>query len=226
MIGHAGRKGRINTNLFSVEEDLFCTRSNPDLVALAVIVTEGTDKGDSPPFPRWIGRGLGSGCIGVGTNLRVLSSNPGPETSGFQRRPVKVSLSPLSPVVVLCMHSALLGGSEQTALLRRAWAQGLADGRLVFLPYDTMLFSLPYHNRSYPALGHMGPLREVYDAVLTISLESSPTDKAFEAAGANEKVAVHLETEQVGGRPTQGPESRAGVLLTHSTPSWAWPAAS
>ncbi|XP_006926922.1 LOW QUALITY PROTEIN: olfactory guanylyl cyclase GC-D-like [Pteropus alecto] len=117
-------------------------------------------------------------------------------------------------IVVLCMHSALLGGSEQTALLRRVWAQGLADGRLVFLPYDTMLFSLPYRNRSYPALGHMGPLREVYDAVLTVSLESSPMDKAFEAAGANENVAVHLETQQVS--PLFGTIYDAVVLLAHA----------
>uniref|UniRef100_A0A8C3VIF4 guanylate cyclase n=1 Tax=Catagonus wagneri TaxID=51154 RepID=A0A8C3VIF4_9CETA len=74
-------------------------------------------------------------------------------------------------VVVLCMHSALLGGSEQTALLSRAWAEGLADGRLVFLPYDSLLFALPYRNRSYPALGDGGALREAYDAVLTVSLE-------------------------------------------------------
>ncbi|XP_023611690.1 LOW QUALITY PROTEIN: olfactory guanylyl cyclase GC-D-like [Myotis lucifugus] len=99
-------------------------------------------------------------------------------------------------VVVLCMHSALLGGSEQMALLRQAWAQGLADGRLVFLPYDTMLFALPYRNRSYPALGLGGPLREVYDAVLSVTLESGPVDEAIKAAGASEEGAAHLEPEQ------------------------------
>ncbi|KAK1336137.1 hypothetical protein QTO34_003939 [Cnephaeus nilssonii] len=99
-------------------------------------------------------------------------------------------------VVVLCMHSALLGGSEQTALLRQAWAQGLADGRLVFLPYDTMLFALPYRNRSYPALGQGGPLREVYDAVLSVTLESGPVDKVVKAAGASEEGAAHPDPEQ------------------------------
>uniref|UniRef100_A0A8C5ZAU2 Guanylate cyclase n=1 Tax=Marmota marmota marmota TaxID=9994 RepID=A0A8C5ZAU2_MARMA len=89
-------------------------------------------------------------------------------------------------IVVLCMHSALLGGSEQTALLSRAWAEGLAGGRLVFLPYDTLLFPLPYHNRSYQALGDTGPLKEVYDAVLTVTLESGPKDiHAFAAWGAS-----------------------------------------
>lgn len=96
------------------------------------------------------------------------------------------------------MHSALLGGPEQTALLSQAWAQGLADGRLVFLPYDTMLFALPYRNHSYLALRDSGPLQEVYDAVLTISLESGPLDKASEAARASGEVAAQLEPEQVG----------------------------
>lgn len=127
------------------------------------------------------------------------------------------------------MHSALLGGLEQTALLSRAWAQGLADGRLVFLPYDTMLFALPYRNHSYLALGNSGPLQEVYDAVLTISLESDPVDKAFEAAKASGEVAAHLEPEQVGQyRPSQGPgygaAGRLYAFLTHSRPSWPWPA--
>nr|KAF6324589.1 guanylate cyclase 2D, retinal [Myotis myotis] len=116
--------------------------------------------------------------------------------------------------MVLCMHSALLGGSEQMALLRQAWAQGLADGRLVFLPYDTMLFALPYRNHSYPALGHGGPLREVYDAVLTVTLESGPMDKVIKAAGASEQGAAHLEPEQVS--PLFGTIYDAVVLLAHA----------
>ncbi|XP_036114120.1 guanylate cyclase D-like [Molossus molossus] len=116
--------------------------------------------------------------------------------------------------VVLCMHSALLGGSEQMALLRQAWAQGLADGRLVFLPYDTMLFALPYRNRSYPALGHSGPLREVYDAVLSVTLESGPVDMVFKPSGASGEVAARLEPEQVS--PLFGTIYDAVVLLAHA----------
>jgi hypothetical protein len=96
------------------------------------------------------------------------------------------------------MHSALLGGSEQTALLSLAWAQGLADGRLVFLPYDTLLFTLPYRNHSYPALDDSGPLQEAYDVVLTISLESGPENQTFTAARMGAEVAAHLEPAQVG----------------------------
>lgn len=141
-----------------------------------------------------------------------------------------MSLPRLPPVVVLCMHSALLGGSEQTALLRQAWAQGLADGRLVFLPYDTMLFALPYRNRSYPALGQGGPLREVYDAVLSVTLESGPVDKVVKAVGASEEGAAHPDPEQVGQcRPSPGSEHGARGRCARAPPpcrpSWPWPAA-
>lgn len=96
------------------------------------------------------------------------------------------------------MHSALLGGLEQSTLLRCAWEEGLTDGRLVFLPYDTLLFSLPYRNRSYLALDDHGPLQEAYDAVLTISLESDPENQAFTVLEVSGGSAFHLEPEQVG----------------------------
>lgn len=96
------------------------------------------------------------------------------------------------------MHSVLLGGLEQSMLLRRAWEEGLADGRLVFLPYDALLFALPYRNRSYLALGDRGPLQEAYDAVLTISLESGPENHAFAATKMSGGAPSPLETEQVG----------------------------
>lgn len=57
MVGQAGWEGHISTNLSSVEGDLFFSRSNSDLVALAVAVTEGTDNMDIIPFPRL--RGIG-----------------------------------------------------------------------------------------------------------------------------------------------------------------------
>lgn len=101
------------------------------------------------------------------------------------------------PVVVLCMHSALLGGLEQTVLLRCAREEGLTDGRLVFLPYDTLLFALPYRNRSYLVLDDDGPLQEAYDAVLTISLDTSPESHDSTATKMRGGAAANLGPEQV-----------------------------
>uniref|UniRef100_A0A8C0HWG5 Guanylate cyclase n=1 Tax=Balaenoptera musculus TaxID=9771 RepID=A0A8C0HWG5_BALMU len=78
-------------------------------------------------------------------------------------------------IAVLCTRLALLGGSEQPALLSRAGAQGLADGRLAFLPYDTLLFALPYCNRSYPAPGDGRHLQEACGVVLSAWSPASDT---------------------------------------------------
>uniref|UniRef100_A0A8C6RPR8 Guanylate cyclase n=1 Tax=Nannospalax galili TaxID=1026970 RepID=A0A8C6RPR8_NANGA len=115
-------------------------------------------------------------------------------------------------IVVLCMHSALLGGLEQTTLLHRAQEEGLADGRLVFLPYDTLLFALPYRNYSYLALDDRGPLQEAYDAVLTISLESSPEDYTFQVVKTRRKNGLSLP--QVS--PLFGTIYDAVILVAHA----------
>ncbi|XP_043849640.1 retinal guanylyl cyclase 2 [Dromiciops gliroides] len=102
-------------------------------------------------------------------------------------------------VVVMCMHSVLLGGSEQAVLLAQAQALGLTDGRYVFIPYDALLYGMPYRNRSYPVLRDGGGLQEAYDAVLTISLESGTTDfdEAFSAARKSGEITAEAEPEQV-----------------------------
>ncbi|EAW75004.1 hCG1641167, isoform CRA_b [Homo sapiens] len=73
-----------------------------------------------------------------------------------------------------------------------------------------LLFSLSYCNRSYLSLGTGGPLQEAYDAVLTISQESGPIDKAFAAARPDGEAAAHLEPEQVGVLLVQTPNALSG----------------
>ncbi|XDA84479.1 hypothetical protein R6Z07F_014289 [Ovis aries] len=122
-------------------------------------------------------------------------------------------VGPVSPGY--CPAEALLAQGWGKTLF--SWACGDAgggDGRLAFLPYDTLLFTLPSRDRSSLALGTGGPLQEACDAVLTISLESSLRDKAFEASGADGEAAAHLEPEQV--PPLFGTICDAVVLLAHA----------
>uniref|UniRef100_F7CJB9 Guanylate cyclase n=1 Tax=Monodelphis domestica TaxID=13616 RepID=F7CJB9_MONDO len=102
-------------------------------------------------------------------------------------------------VIVMCMHSVLVGGSEQAVLLAQAHALGLTDGRYIFIPYDVLLYGMPYRNRSYPVLRDGGVLQEAYDAVLTITLESGTTDfdGAFSAARKSGEITTDKEPEQV-----------------------------
>ncbi|MBN3318561.1 GUC2F cyclase, partial [Atractosteus spatula] len=75
-------------------------------------------------------------------------------------------------MVIMCMHSALIGGKAQKQLLEVAHDMHMTEGSIVFVPYDTLLYSLPYRDVLYPALRNNSKLRQAYDAVLTITVES------------------------------------------------------
>uniref|UniRef100_A0A3B3T8G5 Guanylate cyclase n=1 Tax=Paramormyrops kingsleyae TaxID=1676925 RepID=A0A3B3T8G5_9TELE len=75
-------------------------------------------------------------------------------------------------VVIMCMHSVLIGGEVQRDLLNTALDMRMADGGYVFIPYDTLLYALPYKGVGYPALVNDTNLRRAYDAVLTVTMDS------------------------------------------------------
>lgn len=97
------------------------------------------------------------------------------------------------------MHSVFIGGEEQAALLKKAQEMGLTDGRYIFIPYDTLLYSLPYPNNSFYVLDNDRKLQEAYDAVLTITLESGNRTfyDAFREAKENGEIASEIEDTQV-----------------------------
>uniref|UniRef100_A0A671VMW1 Guanylate cyclase n=1 Tax=Sparus aurata TaxID=8175 RepID=A0A671VMW1_SPAAU len=102
-------------------------------------------------------------------------------------------------VVVLCMHSALIGGEAQKLLLETAYDMQMIDGSLVFIPYDTLLYSLPYRNVSYPALKSNSKLLRAYDAVLTVTIDSPQVSfyEAYKEAMERREVARTLKPQQV-----------------------------
>ncbi|XP_053912852.1 retinal guanylyl cyclase 2 isoform X3 [Cuculus canorus] len=102
-------------------------------------------------------------------------------------------------IILLCMHSVLIGGKEQATLLTKALEMGLADGRYVFVPYDTLLYSLPYQNSSFNVFDNDNKLQEAYDAVLTITLASGERTfyDAFREAKESGEIIGDLEATQV-----------------------------
>ncbi|XP_027663599.1 retinal guanylyl cyclase 2 isoform X1 [Falco biarmicus] len=102
-------------------------------------------------------------------------------------------------IILLCMHSVLIGGKEQAILLTKALEMGLADGRYVFVPYDTLLYSLPYRNNSFSVFDNDSKLQEAYDAVLTITLEPGESTfyDAFREAKESDEISRELEATQV-----------------------------
>lgn len=106
---------------------------------------------------------------------------------------------PCVSAIILCMHSVLIGGQEQATLLTKALEMGLADGRYVFVPYDTLLYSLPYQNISFSIFDNDEKLQEAYDAVLTVTLESGERTfyDAFREAKISGEITRDLEATQV-----------------------------
>lgn len=99
----------------------------------------------------------------------------------------------------MCMHSALIGGEQQASFLMKAYDMGLTKGRYVFLPYDTLLYSLPYSNTTYFPLQNNTKLRQAYDAVLTVTMESDlmSFNEAFKMAKWLGELTVSQEPQQV-----------------------------
>lgn len=97
------------------------------------------------------------------------------------------------------MHSALIGGKVQKLLLETAYDMQMMDGSLVFMPYDTLLYSLPYHNVSYPALKGNSKLLRAYDAVLTVTIDSPQTSfyEVYREAMGSGEVKGTLQPQQV-----------------------------
>ncbi|NXN93297.1 GUC2F cyclase, partial [Rhinopomastus cyanomelas] len=148
----------------------------------------------------WVGtakalaRALRSQGLPVGIVTSMRKGEEGAEDTWNEVRAVKGIKT-----IVLCMRSMLIGGEDQATLLTKALEMGLADGRYVFMPYDTLLYSLPYRNNSFDVLSTDSRLREAYDAVLTVTLESGERTfyDAFREARESGEITGDLEATQV-----------------------------
>ncbi|XP_058269093.1 retinal guanylyl cyclase 2 [Hemibagrus wyckioides] len=102
-------------------------------------------------------------------------------------------------VIIMCMHSVLIGGEKQLNFLLKAYDMGLTSGSYVFIPYDTLLYSLPYSNISYFAILNNTKLRTAYDAVLTVTVASDlmSFNQAFNKAKEQQELTVSQDAQQV-----------------------------
>ncbi|XP_075448782.1 retinal guanylyl cyclase 2-like isoform X2 [Ascaphus truei] len=132
-------------------------------------------------LPVGIVTAMGNGDQGIKTTLRKIK-----DTHDLR-------------VIIMCMHSVLIGGEEQAAFLTKAHEMGLTDGRYVFVPYDTFLYSLPYKNNSFYVLDNNSKLREAYDAVLTITMdyEEKSFYDVFTEVKERGEIQTNLEAQQV-----------------------------
>lgn len=97
------------------------------------------------------------------------------------------------------MPSVLIGGKSQYRLLTTALAMRMIDRGYVFIPYDTLLYSLPYKDAHYSSLGNDTKLQKAYDAVLTITMDSGERNfyEAFKDAQDSYEIRSSIRPEQV-----------------------------
>ncbi|KAM4747553.1 retinal guanylyl cyclase 1 [Rhinophrynus dorsalis] len=151
------------------------------------------------PQEIWAGAGreLASALRGWGLPVGpVVTMTEGAEGARVALKRVKRRLR--VKVVIMCMHSVLIGGEDQRHLLEVAHEMRLTDGSLVFIPYDTLQYSLPY-DRLYDAITNNTKLRKAYDAVLTITLASQHANfhESFQYAKAKHEVPQDIDPVEV-----------------------------
>uniref|UniRef100_A0AAY4DPU2 Guanylate cyclase n=1 Tax=Denticeps clupeoides TaxID=299321 RepID=A0AAY4DPU2_9TELE len=102
-------------------------------------------------------------------------------------------------VIIMCMHSVLIGGEAQYKVLTTAMDMRMIDRGYIFIPYDTLLYSLPYTDVEYPILSNDTKLRRAYDGVLTVTMDQGDRNfyEAFRDAQESYEIRTSTSAEQV-----------------------------
>ncbi|KAM3591156.1 uncharacterized protein V6R79_023608 [Siganus canaliculatus] len=101
-------------------------------------------------------------------------------------------------VVILCMSSLLIGGEDQRELLLAALDMGMVSDGYVFIPYDALLYAMPYQDAVFPQLTNSTRLRHAYSSVLTVTMASDQSFyEAFRQAQINREIRSAVAASQV-----------------------------
>ncbi|XP_078122054.1 retinal guanylyl cyclase 1 [Sander vitreus] len=141
----------------------------------------------------------------LASSLRALGLPVNPvvtmesDKDGPRRALTRVRETDRVRVVIMCMPSVLIGGQAQYQLLTTALSMRMIDRGYVFIPYDTLLYSLPYKDAAYYSLGNDTKLRKAYDGVLTITVDSGERNfyEAFKDAQDSFEIRSSTPPEQV-----------------------------
>ncbi|XP_068187273.1 retinal guanylyl cyclase 1 [Antennarius striatus] len=135
-------------------------------------------------------------ALGLPVNPVVTMEN---NKDGPRQALTKVREADRVRVIIMCMPSVLIGGQSQHQLLTTALDMRLIDRGYVFIPYDTLLYPLPYKDAHHYSLGNDTKLRKAYDGVLTITMDSGERNfyEAFRDAQDSYEVHGSIQPEQV-----------------------------
>ncbi|XP_053703001.1 retinal guanylyl cyclase 1 [Synchiropus splendidus] len=156
------------------------------------IISEETDLWEAT------GNELASSLRALGLPVNPVVTMPA-NKDGPRRALTKIRETDRVRVIIMCMPSVLIGGESQEQLLVTALDMRMIDRGYIFIPYDTLLYPLPYNNAFYYMLGNNTKLRKAYDGVLTITVDSEEYNfnDAFRNAQNNYEIRSSTPPEQV-----------------------------
>ncbi|XP_026376659.2 retinal guanylyl cyclase 1 [Ursus arctos] len=154
------------------------------------------------PQDLWVeaGRALSTALRARGLPVALVTTMEPSDLSGAREALRRVQHGPRVSAVIMVMHSVLLGGEEQRCLLQAAEELGLADGSLVFLPFDTLHYALSPGPEALAALTNSSQLRRAHDAVLTLTRHCPPGGSVMDSlrrAQERQELPSDLNLEQV-----------------------------
>ncbi|XP_033839483.1 retinal guanylyl cyclase 2-like, partial [Periophthalmus magnuspinnatus] len=150
------------------------------------------------PSELWMGTGeeLASGLRALGLPVAPVVSM---DTTGQPQDALRaIRETDQVKVVILCMSSLLIGGEDQKELLLAALDMGMISDGYVFIPYDALLYALPYQGVSYAQLTNSTRLRHAYSAVLTVTMASDQSFyEVFRDAQINREIRTSVSPTEV-----------------------------
>ncbi|XP_067570367.1 retinal guanylyl cyclase 1 isoform X3 [Pseudorca crassidens] len=154
------------------------------------------------PQDLWVeaGRALSTALRARGLPVALVTSMEPSDLSGAREALRRVQGGPRVRAVIMVMHSVLLGGEEQRCLLEAAEELGLADGSLVFLPFDTLHYALSPGPDALAVLANSSQLRKAHDAVLTLTRHCPPGGSVLDSlrrAQEHQELPPDLNLQQV-----------------------------
>nr|XP_023509496.1 retinal guanylyl cyclase 1 [Equus caballus] len=154
------------------------------------------------PQDLWVeaGRALSTALRARGLPVALVTSMEPSDLSGAREALRRVRDGPRVRAVIMVMHSVLLGGEEQRCLLEAAEELGLADGSLVFLPFDTLHYALSPGPEALAVLANNSQLRRAHDAVLTLTRHCPPGGSVLDSlrrAQEHQELPSDLNLQQV-----------------------------
>ncbi|CAO2643751.1 Retinal guanylyl cyclase 1 [Lemmus lemmus] len=154
------------------------------------------------PQDLWVeaGRALSTALRARGLPVALMTSMEPSDLSGAREALRRIRDGPRVRVVIMVMHSVLLGGEEQRYLLEAAEELGLADGSLVFLPFDTLHYALSPGPEAVAPLVNSSQLRRAHDAVLTLTRHCPPggsVQDSLRRAQEHQELPADLNLQQV-----------------------------